>query len=298
MLSSLISNGQVQTPEQLELRVPWWSFTKTVLAATALSLVRDGLTTLDEPVTDQPFTLRQLLRHEAGLADYGELAEYHAAVRNDESAWSPDEMMQRLDAARLRYSPGTGWRYSNVGYLLIGRLIERLTDLTLEEAVLQRAISPLGLSNVSFAKTRADLQTTHLGSTLNYDPAWVYHGLLTGPVSQAALFLDRLLSTDLLSSNLRQAMQAARTLGGPIPGRPWITPGYGLGVMQGTIGGGHSLCGHTGCGPGSVIAVYRVREGDASACCAVFERGASEGAVEANVVEQLMQALPHGAKDV
>lgn len=293
MLSSLISNGQVQTPEQLELTVPWWSFTKTVLAATALSLVRDGLTTLDEPVPDQLFTLRQLLRHEAGLADYGELAEYHAAVRNDESAWSPDEMMQRLDAARLRYSPGTAWRYSNAGYLLIGRLIERLTDLTLEEAVLQRVISPLGLSNVRFAKTRADLQTTHLGSTLNYDPAWVYHGLLTGPVSQAALFLDRLLSTDLLSSNLRQAMQAARTLGGPIPGRPWITPGYGLGVMQGTIGGGHSLCGHTGCGPGSVIAVYRVREGDASACCAVFEPGTSEGAVEAKVVEQLMQALPH-----
>ncbi|MBS4081202.1 serine hydrolase domain-containing protein [Pseudomonas rustica] len=293
MLSSLISNGQVQTPEQLELTVPWWSFTKTVLAATALSLVRDGLTTLDEPVPDQLFTLRQLLRHEAGLADYGELAEYHAAVRNDESAWSPDEMMQRLDAARLRYSPGTGWRYSNVGYSFIGRLIERLTDLTLEEAVLQRAISPLGLSNVRFAKTRTDLQTTHLGSTLNYDPAWVYHGLLTGPVSQAALFLDRLLSTDLLSSNLRQAMQAARTLGGPIPGRPWITPGYGLGVMQGTIGGGHSLCGHTGCGPGSVIAVYRVREGDASACCAVFEPGTSEGAVEAKVVEQLMQALPH-----
>lgn len=293
MLSSLISNGQVQTPEQLELTVPWWSFTKTVLAATALSLVRDGLTTLDEPVTDQPFTLRQLLRHEAGLADYSELAEYHAAVRNDESAWSADEMMQRLDAARLRYSPGTAWRYSNVGYLLIGRLIERLTDLTLEEAVLQRAISPLGLSNVRFAKTRADLQTTHLGSTLKYDPAWVYHGLLTGPVSQAALFLERLLSTDVLPSNLRQTMQAARTLGGPIPGRPWITPGYGLGVMQGTIGGGHSLCGHTGCGPGSVIAVYRVREGDASACCAVFEPGASEGAVEANVVEQLMQALPH-----
>ena len=293
MLSSLISNGQVQTPEQLELTVPWWSFTKTVLAATALSLVRDGLTRLDEPVPDQLFTLRQLLRHEAGLADYGELAEYHAAVRNDESAWSPDEMMQRLDAARLRYSPGTGWRYSNVGYSFIGRLIERLTDLTLEEAVLQRAISPLGLSNVRFAKTRTDLQTTHLGSTLNYDPAWVYHGLLTGPVSQAALFLDRLLSTDLLSSNLRQAMQAARTLGGPIPGRPWITPGYGLGVMQGTIGGGHSLCGHTGCGPGSVIAVYRVREGDASACCAVFEPGTSEGAVEAKVVEQLMQALPH-----
>ncbi|WP_148060160.1 serine hydrolase domain-containing protein, partial [Pseudomonas frederiksbergensis] len=261
------------------------------LATTALSLVRDGLIRLDEPILDQPFTLRQLLRHEAGLADYGELAQYHTAVTNSEPAWSADEMMQRLDGARLRYSPGTGWRYSNVGYLLIGRLIERLTDLTLDNAVTKRVLSPLGLSNVRFAETRADLQTTHHGSTSNYDPAWVYHGLLIGPISQAALFLDRLLRGDLLSTSLLQEMQTARALGGPIPGRPWITPCYGLGVMQGSIEGGHSLCGHTGCGPGSVIAAYRICDGDTSACCAAFEAGASEGAVEAFVVGKLVQAI-------
>ena len=272
MLSSLVSNALLQTPDRLEPMVPWWSFTKTVLAATALSLVRDGLIRLDDPVLDQPFTLRQLLRHEAGLADYGELAQYHAAVSNNEPAWPANEMMQRLDGAQLRYSPGTGWRYSNVGYWFIARLIERLTDLTLDDAVIQRALCPLGLSNVRFAKTRADLQATHTASSSNCDPAWVYHGLLIGP----GLLLE---------------MQTARRLGGPIPGRPWITPGYGLGVMQGSIDGGYSLCGHTGCGPGSVIAVYRVCDGDASACSAVFAAGASEGAVETIVVEQLMQAL-------
>ena len=272
MLSSLVSNGLLQTPDRLEPMVPWWSFIKTVLAATALSLVRDGLIRLDDPVLDQPFTLRQLLRHGAGLADYGELAQYHAAVSNNEPAWPANEMMQRLNGAQLRYSPGTGWRYSNVGYWFIARLIERLTDLTLDDAVIQRALCPLGLSNVRFAKTRADLQTTHSASSSNYDPAWVYHGLLIGP----GLLLE---------------MQTARRLGGPIPGRPWITPGYGLGVMQGSIDGGYSLCGHTGCGPGSVIAVYRVCDGDASACSAVFAAGASEGAVETIVVEQLMQAL-------
>lgn len=294
MLSSLISNGQPQTSASLEVTVPWWSFTKTVLAATSLSLVRDGLIRLDDPLLDQPYTLRQLLRHEAGLADYSELAEYHAAVRNNEPAWSVNEMMQRLDGARLRYSPGSGWRYSNVGYWLIGRLIERLTNLTLDEAVFQRVLSPLGLSNVRFAKTRADLQAPPRTSSSNYDPGWVYHGLLVGPVSQAALCLERLLRTDLLSKALRQEMQSARALGGPIPGRPWITPGYGLGVMQGSIDGGYSLCGHTGCGPGSVIAVYCVRDGDASACCAVFEADAHEGAVEATVVTQLMHALRQG----
>ncbi|PBQ05585.1 serine hydrolase [Pseudomonas congelans] len=291
MLISLVSNGWPQTPDRLELMAPWWSFTKTVLAATALSLVRDGLIGLDDPVSDQPFTLRQLLRHEAGLADYGELTEYHTAVANGEPAWAADEMMRRLDGTRLRYSPGNGWRYSNVGYLFIGRLIERLTDLTLDDAVSQRALAPLGISNARFAKTRADLQTTHPGNTSNYDPAWVYHGLLIGPISQAALFLDRLFCADILSTDLIQEMQTARALGGPIPGRPWIKPGYGLGLMQGSIDGGYSLSGHTGCGPGSVIAVYRIGDGDVSACCAVFEPNVSEGAVEAIAVEQLMHVL-------
>ena len=266
------------------------------LGATALSLVRDGLLGLDDPILDQPFTLRQLLRHEAGLADYGELVEYHAAVANNEAAWSAAEMMQRLDGARLRYSPGTGWRYSNVGYFLIGRLIERVTDLALEEAVSRRALMPLGLSSVRFAKARADLQDSHLGNTSNYDPAWVYHGLLIGPISQAALLLDRLLAGHLLPPGLLREMQTAKTLGGPIPGRPWITPGYGLGLMQGSIEGGFTLRGHTGCGPGSVIAVYRICDGNASACCAGFETGASEGAVEAHVVRRLMQALQVGAE--
>src|SRR5690606_25075814 len=104
------------------------------LAAAALSLVQDGLVALDDPVAEGPFTLRQLLRHEAGLADYGELADYHAAVARQEEPWPAEEMLRRLDASRLRYTPGAGWRYSNVGYLYVARLIERLTDLPLDEA--------------------------------------------------------------------------------------------------------------------------------------------------------------------
>jgi CubicO group peptidase (beta-lactamase class C family) len=296
MLISLVANGQSITPDRLEPVVAWWSFTKTVLAATALSLVRDRLVGLDDPLPGEPFTLRQLLRHEAGLADYGELPEYHCAVANNEAAWSTDEMLQRLDATKLRYPPGKDWRYSNVGYMFIARLIERVTDQPLEEAVAQRMLTPLGMASVRFATKRTDLHETHLGNASSYDPAWVYHGLLIGPVSQAALFLDRLLAGPLLPEGLLQDMQTVRPLGGPLAGRPWITPGYGLGVMQGSINGGLTLCGHTGVGPGSVVAVYRCSDGGNSACCAAFNEGCDQGAIETQVVQQLLSALRHGVE--
>lgn len=295
MLFSSIANGHPLTPDNLGTVLPWWSFSKTVLAATALSLVRDGRVGLDDRLLEGPFTLRQLLRHEAGLADYGELADYHAAVAAGEAAWPADEMLQRLDASTLRYPPGAGWRYSNVGYLLVARLIQRLTDLGLEDAVNQRALHPLGVSTVRLATRQADLQTLSLGIPAGYDPAWVYHGLLIGPLSQATQFLDRLLAGHLLPPALLEDLQRARVLGGPIPGRPWQAPGYGLGVMQGPVEGGFILCGHTGGGPGSTLAVYRASEGQASACCAVFQEGHDQGAVEAQVVQQLMAALRQGA---
>jgi CubicO group peptidase (beta-lactamase class C family) len=291
MLVSLVSNGTLLTPQWPNITVPWWSFTKTVLAAATLSLVRDGLIGLDDPIPEGPFTLRQLLRHEAGLADYSELADYHAAVARNEAPWPTDEMLQRLDASRLRYAPGEGWRYSNVGYLWVARVIERITDLSLEQALTQRVLAPLSLSPARLAKTRGDLHGVNMGTASTYDPSWVYHGLLVGPLDQAALCLDRVLGGEFLPHPLLQEMHTARALGGPIAGRPWISPGYALGLMRGAVASGLILSGHTGVGPGSNIAVYRSVQAGISASCAVFDEGGDEGAVEAEAVKHLGENL-------
>lgn len=288
---SLVVNGAPSPSDLPAGLVPWWSFSKTVLAAAALSLVRDGLVELDDQLAEGPFTLRQLLRHEAGLADYGELADYHSAVAAHAAPWSAEEMLQRLDAQRLRYVPGAGWRYSNVGYLYVSRLIERLSGLALYQALQQRVFAPLGLSRVRLARARADLQDVHMGAASAYDPGWVYHGLLVGSLGEAALCLDRLLAGDLLPDWLLREMRTARALGGPIGGRPWLAPGYALGLMQGTVQGGQLLSGHSGAGPGSVVAVYHCACGNHTASCAVFTEGVDEGVVEAEAVSRLAMAL-------
>ena len=61
--------------------------------------------------------------------------------------------------------------------------------------------------------------------------------------------------------------------------------------MQGAVEGGLLLSGHTGCGPGSVIAVYRGVKGDDAASCAVFAEGGADGAVEAEAVGRLVNIL-------
>ena len=99
----------------------------------------------------------------------------------------------------------------------------------------------------------------------------------------AALLLERLLGGDFLPPALLQQMRTPHRLGGPLAGRPWVAPGYGLGLMLGPEAGGLYLSGHSGSGPGSVIAVYR----GATASCAAFLEEGAEGTVEAEVVRQL-----------
>ena len=77
---AVIDNGVVIEARDAHRTVPWWSFTKTILSAAALALVRDGILALDAPLPDKPYTLRHLLQHRSGLADYGWFPEYHEAV--------------------------------------------------------------------------------------------------------------------------------------------------------------------------------------------------------------------------
>jgi len=66
----------------------------------------------------------------------------------------------------------------------------------------------------------------------------------------------------------------------PVAGRPWVAPGYGLGMMIGDVAGGERFAGHTGGGPGSVVAVYHALSGGPACTAAAFLPGDDQGAVE------------------
>jgi CubicO group peptidase (beta-lactamase class C family) len=264
--------------------VPWWSLTKTALAAGALALVGDGRLALDAPLAGRPFTLRQLLHHTAGVPDYGGLAAYHEAVARGDPPWGDEELWRRIGAGKLLFEPGQGWAYSNVGYRLVRRLIEETVDADIGAALHRLVFAPLGLPGVRLAREPRDLSTTAWGNAAGYHPGWVTHGLLVGTPAEAALFLDGLLAGRLLQDALLRAMLEASPIGGAQAGRPWRTPAYGLGLMTDVVPPPGRCIGHTGAGPGSVAAAFHLPDLDPPRTTAAFAQGGDVGIVERAVL--------------
>jgi D-alanyl-D-alanine carboxypeptidase len=263
--------------------VSWWSITKTVLAAAVLKLVETGTFGLDDAYNNWPFTIRHLLQHTSGLTNYGGPT-YQSAVANGDMVWSVDELLARRNARQLLFTSGDGWAYSNIGYLFLRQLIEGTTSLNLDTALRQLVFDPLGLASPRIAQSISDMRATLWGNEINYDPRWVFHGLIVGTPTDAVAFLDELLTGRLLSEASLDSMQGARVLGGVLPGRPWTQIGYGLGLMIGTMAGVGRAVGHSGVGHDTVSALYAFPDLPGRPIVAAFALGADEGVTEHEAV--------------
>ena len=266
---------------------PWWSITKSVLAAAALRLADQGLISLDDFYNGRPYTIRQLLQHTAGLNTYGG-EPYRDAVAAGDPVWPVAELLARVKAERLIFTPGRDWAYSNVGYIFVRQLIEETAGLEIGEALRVLVFDPMELQRTRIATTPDDMKQTFWGNPGGYDPRWVYHGLLIGPPSDAADFLRRLFSENFLSEDARSAMTTMHALGGSIAGRPWTRIGYGLGLMMGEMGDAGTAFGHSGVGHDSVSSLYCFSELPGSPVVAVFGQGTDEGITETEAVRLAM----------
>jgi len=248
----IITAEATETPEPQPL-VPWWSFSKTVLAAAALVLVDRRKLDLDLPVADAPYTLRHLLQHTSGLPDYGPNPDYHQAVAAGESPWTVAELLRRVNPTLL-FAPGTRFCYSNIGYLFVRQVIERTADADVNDALRMLIFDPLGIEGVFMARAVEEFDAIVWGNAKRYDPRWVYHGCLVGSLSRAATWLHRLMHGDLLAPATKGAMLLPRSYDASTNAPEDF--GYGLGVMIEPARPGERFAGHAGSGPGSTITVF------------------------------------------
>jgi CubicO group peptidase (beta-lactamase class C family) len=286
-LTSAINRGNGPTEGESVALFAWWSITKSVLAAAALRLADRDLISLDDFYNGRPYTIRQLLQHTAGLNNYGGPA-YRDAVAAGDPVWPVAELLARVNAERLIFTPGRDWAYSNVGYIFVRQLIEEKAGREIGEALRMLVFGPMDIQRTRVATTPEDMEQTFWGNPDGYDPRWVYHGLLIGPPSDAADFLRRLFSETFLSEGARSAMKTMHALGGSIAGRPWTRIGYGLGLMMGEMGDAGTAFGHSGVGHDSVSSLYCFPALSESPVVAVFGPGTDEGITETEAVRLAM----------
>ena len=130
-----------------------YSMSKTITAVAVLQLVESGRVGLDESVEHylgslHPYgpavTIRQLLSHTSGIPNPIPLRWVHAA---DYETFDEDAALAAVlrNHARLSFAPGSRYAYSNIGYWLLGKVVERVTGERFAARVADRILHPLGL---------------------------------------------------------------------------------------------------------------------------------------------------------
>jgi D-alanyl-D-alanine carboxypeptidase len=286
-----------------------YSVTKLVLATAAMRLVEEGRLALDDDVRNRlpgvdlpvPISLRQVLNHTAGLPDYGGLASYAADLRRDPARpWPDEEFLDRSLAQGLPFAPGEGWAYSNIGYLLVRRIVAGAAGISLGEALLRLVFRPAGLRETGVATSLADGAalvpgySTQLGDAepsdvrLRYHPGWVSHGVVTSTAAETARLVAALFDGGLVGP----ASLAEMLRGVPVPGDhpPFHRAGYGLGLMVDLDPGIALVAGHAGGGPGYATAAFRFETDEGRRVTSVALANRDGGDVALNIAFAVARA--------
>jgi CubicO group peptidase (beta-lactamase class C family) len=168
-----------RSPMKDDAAFQWWSVTKVVTAVAVLQLAERGKLSLDAPVAtyvpafrprahrkgDPLPTVRQLLNHSSGLDDLGmEILSWvrvEGEPRKDQRQLLERGLKLRPD---LETTPGTAARYTNLGYLALAVLIERVSGQSYEDYVSANILGPLGMTRTGFAYTEPVARVEAIGT--------------------------------------------------------------------------------------------------------------------------------------
>jgi CubicO group peptidase (beta-lactamase class C family) len=149
----------------------WASITKTMTAIAILQLRDRGQVSLDDPAVRyvpelrlvhdafgsiDDITVRHLLTHSAGLRNPTWPWDCDDATNCDWQPFEPTKWAQvaaMLPYTHIAFKPGSKWSYSNLGYVFLGQIIERLSGDDFEVYVDKNILKPLGMTASYFDRS-------------------------------------------------------------------------------------------------------------------------------------------------
>ncbi|MCU1640560.1 MAG: beta-lactamase [Nocardia sp.] len=262
------------------------SNTKTMTSTVILQLAQEGKLALDDPIAkylpDVPngdrITIAQLAEMRSGLYSYTADRQFNASLDSDPNkVWTPQELLAIAFAHPVSFPPGEKFDYCNTNYILLGLVIEKVTNLSAAKNFQQRIFEPLGLKHTSLpAATDSSIPDPHpqgyafgtnvstidtfalppaeqaaaVAGTLkpadatDASPSWTWTaGGVISTVDDMATYVKALVHGGLLDAKMQQVrMDSIQPID---PAEPEVA-GYGLGIVR----FGTHLIGHDGQIPG------------------------------------------------
>jgi D-alanyl-D-alanine carboxypeptidase len=164
--SDIATQSVTQTSTIFELG----SITKQFTAALIMKLQEQGELQVDDSIHaylpeynfPSAITVRMLLTHTSGLANYTTFTQYPSWATHGASEQT---ILSAVSQTPLLFPPGTQWSYSNSNYFALGAIIEKLTGQSYSANLEQYIFQPLGLTNTYFSLPPP--AQSALGYTLN-----------------------------------------------------------------------------------------------------------------------------------
>lgn len=240
------------------------SIFKTFAAVVIIQMAEEGKFQLDEKAASylpsdiveklpngKEFTIRQLLQHRTGMVDVFEFDFINAFFNNPNQLYTIEELLAFMEGTKAQSEPGTDFYYSDANYLLLALIINKF-DGDYVSAMNNRIVKPLGMTDTYII----DKPEQHPDGLAN--SYWDRYGKgkienvsdiqiattaglrgtdgIIGSTEDLKIFIKAIFDGRLISSSSLAEMADAISVPEEETTKHGIV-GYGLGLMQASIGG-------------------------------------------------------------
>lgn len=167
------ANREWNVPNSTDTKFRLASVSKQFCSMLVMQLVQERKVNLDDTIVDhlpyyrkdtgEKVTLHHLLSHQSGIKDFTASYDYRGTISR--LAFGKDEFIKEHCSGDLAHPPGTIYSYCNAGYIILGRIIEKVTRRTFEQNLQERIFQPLEMKSSGYDRNRYVIKKRASGYT-------------------------------------------------------------------------------------------------------------------------------------
>lgn len=146
------ANLELDVPMKPENVLELGSITKQFTAVAILKLMEEGKLKLEDPLSkfipDYPsgkdIKIHHLLNHTSGIKSYTDMPTFFTMARTD---MTPLALIEIFKGEPMEFAPGEKYKYNNSAYILLGYIIEEVSNVSYEDYIKTNFFIPLGMKN-------------------------------------------------------------------------------------------------------------------------------------------------------